>query len=277
MKWNKWLFVILFAFLSGCGAVDWFPANSSSSGTTTTAPSLTMAFSPAAVLSGATDSTLTFTITNVTGNPAQTGLGFTETLPAGLTISGFATNSTTCPGTISNPGPNQLVYTGGSLAAGTANCTITATVTTAAFTNTTSATFTNKTANITATSVLQNMVTDQTLKAFPSTVPDATSVVTATNLAVASASINPNDVNSIDYTLQADATNSSVTVDANINIAAIAVDVTGADIASTATTLTGVVTAGTTTPATAASGLVTITIVNAAKIQFWRIVKVTIL
>jgi uncharacterized repeat protein (TIGR01451 family) len=94
---------------------------------------LTKAFSPATIVVGAS-TTLTFTINNGTGNPAQTDLTFTDTLTVG---SGLTVNSVTalsgvgCSPTIpsfnatSNP---SITLTGATILAGTPTCTFTATV-----------------------------------------------------------------------------------------------------------------------------------------------------
>ena len=46
-------------------------------------PALTKAFAPATISQGGV-STLTFTLTNGAGNPAQSGINFTDTLPANV-------------------------------------------------------------------------------------------------------------------------------------------------------------------------------------------------
>jgi uncharacterized repeat protein (TIGR01451 family) len=87
---------------------------------------LSKAYSPATITQGNT-TTLTFTISNSTGNPAQTGLGFKDTLDAGIVFTG--TPTTTCPGgSVSYVDANQAVQFGGNLNVGQASCTITTTV-----------------------------------------------------------------------------------------------------------------------------------------------------
>lgn len=102
-------------------------------------PAISKAFSPNPVAVGAT-STLTFTVTNpnTDSNAAYSfsNYGFTDTLPAGLTVT--SGSSTQCGGTLTMTAPNTLAFTGGgggaggvgALAAG-GTCNITATVTVA--------------------------------------------------------------------------------------------------------------------------------------------------
>ena len=56
---------------------------------TVTQASLTKAFAPATISQGGI-STLTFTLANGAGNPAQSGINFTDTLPANVTIAAHA-------------------------------------------------------------------------------------------------------------------------------------------------------------------------------------------
>ena len=86
---------------------------------------LTKTFAPAAVLTGVA-STLTFTITNGAGNPAQSGLAFTETLPANVVVANPANTSTTCGSGIvtAGPGSNSIVLANGSMALAQATCTV---------------------------------------------------------------------------------------------------------------------------------------------------------
>ena len=71
---------------------------------------------------GAT-STLTFTIDNPNPYAALSGIAFSDTLPAGLTVATTAPTAT-CGGSLSTTTPDQITFSGGSLAAG-ANCTLT--------------------------------------------------------------------------------------------------------------------------------------------------------
>jgi len=111
------------------------------------APKLTKAFSSSSVAVG-TPITLTFTITNVDSNPPQSGIGFTDTLPSGLSyvldpfIPPF---TTTCGGTglFSPPvSPNKFTFSNGALSAST--CTVTVRVVA-----TSCGLFTNNQSNIT--------------------------------------------------------------------------------------------------------------------------------
>ncbi|HBA88248.1 MAG TPA: hypothetical protein DCZ75_09750 [Geobacter sp.] len=88
---------------------------------------LTKGFSPAPVALNGT-STLTFTVTNQnsTATAALTGIGFTDLLPAGLTVAGGS--SAQCGGTLATAAPGTISFTGGTLAPGS-SCSITATVT----------------------------------------------------------------------------------------------------------------------------------------------------
>lgn len=108
--------------------------------------------------------TLTFTIDNVPGALPQTNLGFTDTLPAGLVISS-ATLSNSCNGTVTTAagaaigaGATSVRLNNGSMASGTARCTIQVSVT-----SSTPGAYTNGRNNISGLSVLENQVSDQTL------------------------------------------------------------------------------------------------------------------
>jgi uncharacterized repeat protein (TIGR01451 family) len=112
-------------------------------------PVLSKAFSPVEV-GVAKISTLTFTVTNATGNPAQSGLAFTDTLPINLVFAN-GTASNTCNGTLTDGANNPLAtnatsikLAGGSMTSGTATCTITVNVL-----SNTPATYVNTTTNIT--------------------------------------------------------------------------------------------------------------------------------
>ncbi len=91
-------------------------------------PTITSSFSPNAIGIGDT-STISFTISNVAGNGSLTGIGFTDTLPAGVVVDtpngvggkcGTATLSATS-------GSNTISLSGGTLADG-ASCTVYANV-----------------------------------------------------------------------------------------------------------------------------------------------------
>ena len=232
-----------------------------------------MAYSPSAILAGGDStvfgesSTLTITIFNESGSSAKSGLGFTNTLPIGLTIGSAPVSQ--CGGTVTVSG-QDLIFSGGSLAAGPSSCLITATVTAPA-----GGTFTNKGTDITGLAGgLTNGATDQTLHvyAYPTSVSDTTGDVTASNLGLAGSNLNsPN----VDFTLQVDATNNNAFFDATVTVNVTAVDVNGAAIPSTATAITGSVPAGTTAATFFNFGSVSVPITDVAKIQFWRILSVT--
>ncbi len=265
---------LVFLFITGCG-VDWFPSGTTTNTNTTSAPILTRSFSPGGILSGGDttvfgeSSTLTFTIVNATGNSAASGLGFTDTLPSGITIA--AASSSQCGGTVSTSG-SQLVFSGGSLAAGPTSCTVTATVT-----STAAGSYANKTADITALKGgLQNGVTDETFTVFPSTVTSGS--VTASNLVFYVAAV---DSTTSTYSITVDTTNSGTT-DANVQVNVIAVDAQGADIVSTSTTLPDATTFQTVPAGTDSTapvqffGLPAVPNADAHNILFWRIVSITV-
>src|SRR5262249_34622515 len=70
---------------------------------------------------------LSFTITNPNSGVALTGVGFTDTLPAGLTTPNNA-GSSQCGGTLTGTGNNLITLTGATIAA-SGNCTFSLTVT----------------------------------------------------------------------------------------------------------------------------------------------------
>jgi uncharacterized repeat protein (TIGR01451 family) len=131
---------------------------------------LTKAFSPVAVGTGY-PSTLTFTVANRPGEPAQTDLGFTDTLPAGLSVASPLATASTCGGTLYRggtaiplaAGDGALTFAGGSLSAGTAACTVTVAVSSPAV-----GSYVNGPAQVTdVTGGLESGVTDQTLTVYP--------------------------------------------------------------------------------------------------------------
>jgi uncharacterized repeat protein (TIGR01451 family) len=89
-------------------------------------PQISKSYSPAAIFTGET-STLTFTITNPNLYNSLSGISFTDTLPAGLTIVTSGPTST-CGGSLSTTSPGTITFSGGSLAAND-SCTFSITVT----------------------------------------------------------------------------------------------------------------------------------------------------
>ncbi len=72
MKAINCFILSIFFLIAGCGNIKWFPGGS-------TGPALTLAFSVSTAQIG-NPVTLTFTITNVADNPAQSNLTFSDTL-----------------------------------------------------------------------------------------------------------------------------------------------------------------------------------------------------
>ena len=101
--------------------------NTASASTTVVAPpSLAKTFGASAIpLNGST--TLQFTITNPAANTVWlTGVAFTDTLPAGLTV--VSGTSSQCGGTLTTTAPGTIALSGGTVATGS-NCTFSVTVT----------------------------------------------------------------------------------------------------------------------------------------------------
>jgi uncharacterized repeat protein (TIGR01451 family) len=84
------------------------------------APQIAKSFSPNPVAAG-DPTVLTFTITNPNDSKGITGIGFTDTLPTGLTLASVP-NTNQCGGTVSST-ENSITLSGGSLAAG-GNCKV---------------------------------------------------------------------------------------------------------------------------------------------------------
>ena len=105
-------------------------------------------------------STLTFTITNGAGNPAQTGLGFVDTLPTNVFVAATPAAGSTCPaGVISaGAGGGTISFSAGAMNSGQATCTVTVNVTS----NVPGGPYNNTNANVT-TSNLTNSVTSSGL------------------------------------------------------------------------------------------------------------------
>ena len=95
--------------------------------TNTPRPTLAKSYSQGSVAAGSS-STLNFTVTNGATNPAQTGLAFTDSFPAGLTVTGVtAVSGAGCSGTTSFT-PSSVSLEAGAMSAGTASCSFSATV-----------------------------------------------------------------------------------------------------------------------------------------------------
>jgi uncharacterized repeat protein (TIGR01451 family) len=143
----------------------------------------------------------------VTGNPAQPALAFTDTFPAGVKVATPLTLTNTCGGSIFRggtaialaAGDTSLALSNGALASGTASCSITVRVTSAAV-----GTYTNGPGQISGVGGgLVSSVTAQTLTVYnlplltllhsadaPTKTPGATVTytITATNTGAGSAS-----------------------------------------------------------------------------------------
>ncbi|MBL0140677.1 MAG: hypothetical protein IPP91_01080 [Betaproteobacteria bacterium] len=95
---------------------------------TVTQASLTKAFAPATINQGGT-STLTFTLANGAGNPAQAGINFTDTLSANVVIAATPAVTSSCPsGTgvvTATAGTGVITVTGATMNAAQASCTVT--------------------------------------------------------------------------------------------------------------------------------------------------------
>ncbi len=106
-------------------------------------PVISKSFVPSPISLNST-TLLTFTITNPTGNPASlTGVGFTDTLPTGLTVANGT--SSQCGGTLTVTAPVTIMLAGATVATG-APCQFSVTVTGAS-----SGSYTNTTGNVTST------------------------------------------------------------------------------------------------------------------------------
>ena len=91
-------------------------------------PQLDKAFTPTSVQTGGT-STLTFTVTNTSELASKAGWGFTDNLPAGLTLANGTVGGTCNATTTATAGATSVVVTNGTLTAGEQSCTITVQVT----------------------------------------------------------------------------------------------------------------------------------------------------
>src|SRR5206468_11711512 len=143
--------------------------------------SLNKAFAPATIDVGGT-STLTFTITNGAGNPAQSGINFTDTLPANVLVAATPNVTTTCPsGTgvvTAAAGSGSVTVTGATMSAAQASCVVTVDVTS----NIVGGPYNNTSANIGATARITNSVTSSGLTV--QSVPALTKVFASTLVGV---------------------------------------------------------------------------------------------
>ncbi|MFT4172637.1 MAG: hypothetical protein QM639_08780 [Rhodocyclaceae bacterium] len=138
--------------------------------TTVALASVSKAFSPTSIIVGQS-SELTFTLTHSSPTAfEQSGLGFTDTLPAGLVLAaGTSLVSNTCGGSVTAvAGTGAITLAGGALPAAAPSCAITVRVTTPTVpvlggcSPTQTRALTNKTADVTVTG-LHNAVQDTCL------------------------------------------------------------------------------------------------------------------
>jgi uncharacterized repeat protein (TIGR01451 family) len=88
-------------------------ATASDSITVVGPPTLSKAFTPPSVPVG-TSTSLGFTVTNSNQTAALSGISFTDTLPAGVTVATGGPTSV-CGGTLTTTAPNQISFSGGTL------------------------------------------------------------------------------------------------------------------------------------------------------------------
>jgi uncharacterized repeat protein (TIGR01451 family) len=130
-------------------------------------PSLDKVFSPASIAASGT-STLTFTLTNGAGSPAQSGIGFTDTLPGNVRVAATPNIQTNCPagGAFAAPGftvtagagTNSIAISGASMAGAVASCQVRVDVTSAI-----GGAYTNDSTNISVPVNVTNAVAGTTL------------------------------------------------------------------------------------------------------------------
>ena len=131
-------------------------------------PSLNKAFAPTTIDQGGT-STLTFTLTNSAGNPAQSGINFTDTLPANVVVAATPNITTTCPsgtGVVTAvAAAGTITVTGATMNSAQASCVVTVDVTS----NVPGGPYNNTAASIGATQNVTNSVTASglTVRALP--------------------------------------------------------------------------------------------------------------
>ena len=93
-------------------------------------PVLAKSFSPTSIYTSGTPTTsiLTFTVNNPNLGSSLSGIGFTDTLPGGLTVASSGPTATCNGGSLSTTTPSSVSFSGGSLAANS-SCTFNVTVT----------------------------------------------------------------------------------------------------------------------------------------------------
>ena len=129
-------------------------------------PDLEKSFSPGSIFVGQT-STLTFSIANPNQSVSLSGIGFTDLLPAGITVENSGPTPV-CDGSLTTIAPDTIAFTGGSLAANT-SCTFDVTVTGATIgskVNTTSAISSSEGGDGGAASATLNVSNPQPLLGF---------------------------------------------------------------------------------------------------------------
>lgn len=139
-----------------------------------TLPILTKSFGAPSILIGG-NTTLTFRLTNGTGNPAQTAISFIDTLPSGLRLTAGATSTVSgagCAGAVTLTAPGTINVSAGTMTPGTATCDIIINgVTNSAGVNQDCSTnppaFTNGPASVTGVNNASNGVTNQCLVVSP--------------------------------------------------------------------------------------------------------------
>jgi hypothetical protein len=121
--------------------------------TYTVFPTLSKKFLPTTVSKGQI-STLIFTLTNSPGNAAKSGLGFVDTLPAGLVVDTNANMSTTCPsGSTMSATSGTFAVVNASIASGSASCEYSIAVRADV-----AGTYTNDDSNVTTTGLAKNLL-----------------------------------------------------------------------------------------------------------------------
>jgi len=128
-------------------------------------PTLTKSFSPTTINAGGT-TVLTFTVTNVTGAPAVSNVGFTEYLPSGLVVANPPSVGGTCANaaaaTVTSGGSGTITVSNLQVPAGATPCTVTVNVTNASGQSNSSCVgnppaFTNSSGNVTVSNAVNGV------------------------------------------------------------------------------------------------------------------------